>query len=163
VRALNIMGEKEAEEVGIPVHERSLYVRVDRGKGNMAPPSRATWIHLANVDLPNGDEVGVVEPWDHPGRGNSHTDAGTALERKAEDVYLLLLRRFASAGLPVSPKSGKSYAPLLFSREREAVDANLGKVPLERAQMRLFAAGRIRSMSEGSGGKRRHWIVEIGG
>ena len=39
-RMLNQMMEKDAEEVGIPEHERSTYFRVDRVKGNNAPPSQ---------------------------------------------------------------------------------------------------------------------------
>ena len=61
VRVLNVMNENEAQALSIPIHERTLYVRVDRGKGNFAPPGKAKWVHLVNVDLPNGDEVGVVE------------------------------------------------------------------------------------------------------
>jgi hypothetical protein len=160
VRVLNIMNDKEAEEIGIPAHERSLYVRVDRGKSNFAPPRKATWIHLANVDLPNGDEVGVVEPWDHPG-GAARTEAGTEREREAESIYLRLLRRAADAGNSVGPRPGKRYAPALFAEEQDAITAILGKVPLEKAQARLFAAGRIRTVREGSGGKALNCIVEV--
>ncbi len=55
---------------------RGTYFRVDRGKGNLAPPSSdaSTWFHLASVDLGNGgpeklnfgNSVGVVEAWQWP-------------------------------------------------------------------------------------------------
>jgi hypothetical protein len=49
-RTLNQMAEKDAEAVGIPEHERSAYFRVDRVKGNNAPPSKAVWRHFVNVE-----------------------------------------------------------------------------------------------------------------
>jgi hypothetical protein len=156
VRVLNIMSEKEAEEFAIPTHERSLYVRVDRGKGNFAPPKKATWIHLCNVDLPNGDEVGVVEPWQHPGGGGPRTEASVARERAAEDMYMHLVARLIAAGRTLSDVPGKNYAPAIFAKEREARDARIGKAALEEAQRRLFAAGRIRVIEEGRGGRSKH-------
>ena len=69
-RMLNQMMAKDAEEVGIPEHERGYYFRVDRVKGNN-PPSKAVWRRFVNVELPNTDEVGVVEPWDFPGQGEA--------------------------------------------------------------------------------------------
>jgi hypothetical protein len=88
------MSEREAEEFAIPPHERSLYVRVDRGKGNFAPPSKATWVHLASVDLPNGDEVGVVEPWNHPGPGGPRSEETVEAERRVDALYMLILADF---------------------------------------------------------------------
>ena len=61
-RVLNRLAEKEASEFGIQKDERRSYIRVDNGKGNLAPTEKATWIHLKSVRLPNGDSVGVVEP-----------------------------------------------------------------------------------------------------
>lgn len=81
-RVLNGMTKDEAEKAGVEL--RGTYFRVDRGKGNLAPPSTdaSTWYHLASVDLGNGrplmvggkatgarldgDSVGVVEPWQWP-------------------------------------------------------------------------------------------------
>ena len=52
-------------------HERSACIRMDKGKVNIAPPSRkAAWFHLVGVRLgneneiyPHGDEVQAIEPW----------------------------------------------------------------------------------------------------
>lgn len=81
-RVLNQMTKEEAERAG--VETRGVYFRVDRGKGNLSPPSTdaSTWYHLASVDLENGravkvrgvetgirldsDSVGVVTPWEWP-------------------------------------------------------------------------------------------------
>jgi hypothetical protein len=158
VRVLNIMSEKEAEEFAIPVHERSLYVRVDRAKGNFAPPSKATWIHLANVDLPNSDEVGVVEPWEHPGGGGPRTEAMAVAEKRHEDVFMQILGRFCATDRTASDLTGKNYAPLLFAKEREAKSARVGRAALEDAMRRLFASGQIRVSVVGTGGRAKHRI-----
>lgn len=70
-RVLNQMTREEAERAG--VETRGTYFRVDRGKGNLSPPSTdaSDWFHLASVDLENGragasDSVGVVTPWQWP-------------------------------------------------------------------------------------------------
>jgi len=61
VRMLNFMPKTEAEMAGIPDLERTSYFRVDRVKANNSPPAKAaTWRKFVNVDLPNGDEVGVA-------------------------------------------------------------------------------------------------------
>jgi hypothetical protein len=64
VRVLNRMTKQQAEEHKIS--EPRFYFRADTGKANLAPPEVATWHKIVNVDLPNGDAVGVVTPWDYP-------------------------------------------------------------------------------------------------
>ena len=74
IYTLTRMTEEEAKAFSINPEERGLYVRLDSGKVNIAPPSReATWFRLVNVrlgngnaDYPNGDEVQTVEPWKPP-------------------------------------------------------------------------------------------------
>jgi len=64
-RVLNVMTRKEAARIGIK-NPRS-YFRVHQGKSNHSPPAEAsTWFHLVNVQLGNGDGVGVVTPWQWP-------------------------------------------------------------------------------------------------
>lgn len=67
------MSTSDAENLGIPAEDRRWYVRLDDAKGNMAPPpDGATWFRWQSVALFNGplgtdgDEVGVLEPWDAP-------------------------------------------------------------------------------------------------
>lgn len=67
------MSKKDAEELGIQDDERRWYVRVDDAKGNMtAPAENAEWFRRVGVALPNGpfggdgDEVGVLVPWEAP-------------------------------------------------------------------------------------------------
>jgi hypothetical protein len=72
VRILNRMTAQEAELPKIEPEERRHYLRVNRDKTNLAPPGKATWIHLASIELPNGDgdrpgdHVQAAEPWDYP-------------------------------------------------------------------------------------------------
>ena len=80
-RVLNQKTSKDAENFGVPEHERASYFRVDRVKGNKAPPSKAVWRHFVSVALMNEDEVcrGAVAPtrarrdYATTGRGRAHS------------------------------------------------------------------------------------------
>jgi hypothetical protein len=64
-RVLNPMSQDEANKAGI--ENRRLHFRVENGKANLVRPvDQATWYKLASVDLANGDDVGVVTPWEWP-------------------------------------------------------------------------------------------------
>jgi hypothetical protein len=74
VYTLTRMTEEEAKAFGISFAERNLYIRLDSGKVNIAPPSQeATWFKLIGVqlgngndDYPAGDEVQTVVRWQPP-------------------------------------------------------------------------------------------------
>ena len=72
VRVLNRMNLEEAELPKIASEDRRHYLRVSRDKTNLAPPGKAHWIHLIDVELPNsdgvdhGDHVQAAESWDYP-------------------------------------------------------------------------------------------------
>jgi hypothetical protein len=66
MRVLNIMSKAEADRVGIDDVDRLLHFRIDRGKANMVPPTAARWRKFIGVDIPNGDNVGVVTEWTYP-------------------------------------------------------------------------------------------------
>jgi RecA-family ATPase len=146
-RMLNHMTAKDAEAVSVPEHERTGYFRIDRVKGNNAPPCKAVWRRFVNVELPNTDEVGVVISWDYPGQGTPSAEM-TAADRKAEDVFIALLMRFTREGRTVSASAKGNYAPTLFSKEREAKDTQVSKAALIEAMRRLFEAKRIRVEQE---------------
>jgi AAA domain len=71
---LTRMTEEDAKAFGIPIEQCRLYVRLDSGKVNIAPPSeKATWFRLVGVQLgnatdeyPAGDNVQTVERWFPP-------------------------------------------------------------------------------------------------
>jgi hypothetical protein len=71
---LTRMTEEDAKAFGIAIEQCRLYVRLDSGKVNIAPPSeKATWFKLVGVQLgnendeyPAGDNVQTVERWYPP-------------------------------------------------------------------------------------------------
>lgn len=64
-RVMNRMTKEEGELAKIESHRR--YFRIDDGKANLAPPADKTaWRYIESVPLANGDNVGVVTPWNWP-------------------------------------------------------------------------------------------------
>jgi hypothetical protein len=71
---LTAMTEDEAKEFGIQEGHRKRYVRLDEGRGSMAPPAdKARWFELASVNLgngtdeyPDGDSVQAIAEWEPP-------------------------------------------------------------------------------------------------
>lgn len=59
------MSGSEAKALGIPDLERNRYVRLDDAKANQFLASgQAKWFKRTSVDLPNGEQVGVLVPSD---------------------------------------------------------------------------------------------------
>ena len=144
VRMLNVMSPKDAENAGLMELERTNYFRIDRAKANYSGPAKtAAWRQSVNVDLPNGDGVGVVVPWQFPGQDGAPSPQKLEAERKAEHVFLEVLRRLSLAGVFVNDR-GTHNAPHVFAKEREAKMAKVGKAALDAAMRRLFDKGRIR-------------------
>jgi RecA-family ATPase len=149
MRVLNHMGLGEAQRLGLTDLQRLSYVRVDRGKANTLPPAQhATWRKFENVELPNGDQVGVITPWTPPSADNP-SEEQLAAEAAAEAVFLLLLDRYTADGRYVTDKvtSTTRYAPKLFAVEkeaREALEPKTARVALARAMARLMENGCIR-------------------
>jgi hypothetical protein len=144
VRMLNFMSKQDAESAGLLEMERTTHFRIDRAKANYSAPSKiATWRKFVNVDLPNGDAVGVVVPWLFPGQDGTPSPEKAEFERKAEHVFLEILRRLTLAGRFVGER-GNHNAPHVFAREREAKSNKVGKTALGAAMVRLFDKGKIR-------------------
>jgi RecA-family ATPase len=152
-RVLNRMSDKEGAELGLPEFERSKYLRVDKAKGNYSPAAKAVWRKFENVELPNGDEVGVLAPWNYPGQGLSSAELAE-IARTAELVFLQLLHKFVLQGRGVSDKRQGSYAPKVFAKEPEAKTAKLSATRLENAMQRLFSAGKIKVEGSSKRGSR---------
>src|SRR5262249_35811788 len=106
-------------------------------------PKEATWRRFMNVTLANGDDVGVVAPWQFPGQDAPPSPQKLEAERKAEHVFLEILRRLSLAGVFVG-ETGPRNAPFTFAKEREARMAKVGKAALDAAMRRLFDQGKIR-------------------
>jgi hypothetical protein len=62
----NRMSKEEADAAGVQQADRGFYFRTQNDKANLAPPEAADWFRMNNVDLPNGDSVGVACPWQWP-------------------------------------------------------------------------------------------------
>lgn len=62
----NRMTEEEASAAGVPQDQKGFYFRTQNDKANLAPPENAEWFRMNNVDLANGDQVGVACPWTWP-------------------------------------------------------------------------------------------------
>lgn len=133
-----------------------LPVRVDRAKGNYSPAAAATWRQFINVSLPNGDDVGVVAPWNFPGQGEE-TPATVAAEQKAEQVFMLLLDKYTARGVSVSPNPSNKYAPTEFAEEKEAKTAKVSKAALKNAMNRLLNSRRIRTDEDDRGSRLVPW------
>jgi RecA-family ATPase len=157
-RMLNQMKEDDAGDSGIQEHERANYFRVDRVKANNAPAARALWRRFVNVDLPNGDEVGVVTLFNFPSQGAPSPEKAKA-EQDAENLFRTLLARLTLQGRVVSHSPGTNYAPLVFSLESEAKAAGIGKKALADAMRGLFAANRIRVEPTGKGGRNNRIVA----
>jgi RecA-family ATPase len=97
--------------------------------------------------------VYVVEP----GKG---TLDRLAAEAEIDQLFLTLLRRFTEQGRNVSDKKGTSFAPALFSAEPEANAIKATSKIIAEAMIRLFAAKKIRVLTEGPKSKQRTRIVE---
>jgi hypothetical protein len=140
MRVYNKMTSAEAQDGGVPLDARGLYLRVDRGKANYLPPAaKSTWFHLASVFLDNGDDVGTIEPWSYPGQ-----DGGSSIAKQAKNLFILLLLRSTQAGRGVTPANNSAdYAPKVFARQKEAKDAKISKRHFEEAMNDLLDAGRI--------------------
>jgi phage/plasmid primase-like uncharacterized protein len=62
----NRMTPEEAIALNVPDDERRFFFRIDNDKANLAPPDVSDWYRMNNVDLANGDSVGVACGWSPP-------------------------------------------------------------------------------------------------
>jgi RecA-family ATPase len=142
MRVLNPMSATDAAKIGVNELQRTLHFRIDRGKANYAPPAKsAVWRKFESVTLPNGDDVGVVTPWQFPDDGVLDFTEGAQEDNL---LFLVILDRFTAQGRWVNPTSGPTYAPHAFAKEPEARAAGATKHRLTAAMRRLFAAKHIR-------------------
>jgi RecA-family ATPase len=81
------------------------------------------------------------------------------VDQRAEQVFLSLLDRFTKEGRNVTDKPGTNYAPAMFGKEMEAIDAKFNKESMAGAMRRLFASNKIRVVTEGPRSKQRSRIA----
>jgi hypothetical protein len=109
-RILNRMAERDASDLALQEHERAKYFRVDKAKGNYSPAIKAVWRQFINVELPNGDDVGVVTPWNYPGQGEA-TPERQEQERTADFVFLGSVSKAASLASDQEGITRQEYLP----------------------------------------------------
>jgi AAA domain len=153
MRVLNQMSTSDARQLGFKDLERLSYVRVDIGKGNTtAPATTAVWRKFVSVDLPNGDNVGVLTEWAPPAEGEAPTGRQQEEQQRDEEIFLTILWRLRGEGTNVVRVGSHSYAPTVFADEPEAevicpgsrrAHSTTRKVAMKRAMDRLSKARRI--------------------
>jgi len=112
VYTLNVMTKDEAEKFGIKDEDRWAYVRMDKGKVNIVPPSRqAKWFNLIGVPIgnvsemyPHGDNVQAVEPWTPPDVMGGMSDA------EMEDILNRIEKGFPDGSRYTNSPSAKTRA-----------------------------------------------------
>jgi hypothetical protein len=105
VYTLTKMTQETAALFRLSEEERQITVRVDSAKVNIAPPSDTRWYRLLSIDVgyctdiyPEGDTVGVIEPWTPP-------DVFEGMTIAIMDLILDDIDREWQAGTPYSDHS----------------------------------------------------------
>jgi hypothetical protein len=144
-RVINIMAKDEAARNAIPEHERSLYFHVDVGKANNARPREPAWRRIHSIDLANGDNVGVVEPWNAPNSSAEGDPEVAERQKVVGELFLAFLDQFTLQGRMVNSKPrGEYHAPRLFAAQDEAKKGRFSVQDFTAAMDRLFKQRRIR-------------------
>jgi RecA-family ATPase len=85
-----------------------------------------------------------------------------AEERKIDDLFIDLLRRFTGQGRKVTDRRGPSYAPAKFAEQPDAKLAKVSSKAFAEAMERLLVAGKIKVLTEGPPSHPRTRLVEAG-
>jgi hypothetical protein len=121
-RALNRMTPAEAGAAGLKGDKaHRSYFRVDRDRGNMAPADAATWAHLVDVHLANGDHVAALERFDYPKPFDNVTTADMEAVRAEA-------RRANQAGNPymLAPQAKERWIGAAVAERLERLELDLG-------------------------------------
>tara|TARA_R110002074_G_scaffold262994_2_gene435133 strand:- start:17305 stop:18558 length:1254 start_codon:yes stop_codon:yes gene_type:complete len=78
----NRMTPEEAIKASVAPDQARFYFRTDNDKANLAPPEGAEWYRMNNVDLDNGDAVGVACSWQMPALFDGISVRSTMLMQK---------------------------------------------------------------------------------
>jgi hypothetical protein len=149
VRMLDLMTIEEADKAEVKEFERERHVKITPAKRNYsataAPPE---WIRIENIEIENGDDVGVVIPWTWPGHDPAAFEAAV---QRAEQVFIEVMPRLQKRGQRFSDKKGVNFAPKLLLKEPEAREARVNETALTEAMRRLIERGVIQIKVLGSG------------
>jgi hypothetical protein len=138
---LDLMSAAEADPAGVEEYTREQYVKVTPAKRNYsATGASPEWIRIQNLIISNGDDVGVVTPWEWPGRDPAAIEAAV---QRAERVFLEVAPRLIKSGKRLSNLNGKNYAPKLLAETPEAKEARVNEAVLTTAMERLLEYGKL--------------------
>jgi hypothetical protein len=121
-RVLNRMTPKDAEAAGIKgAKAYRSYFRIDHDRASMAPSEDASWAHLVDVYLANGDHVGALEYWEHPKPFDDVTTADIEAVRAEA-------RRADFAGTPylLAPQAKERWVGAAVAERLERLELDLG-------------------------------------
>jgi hypothetical protein len=93
---------------------------------------------LKNLIINNGDDVGVIGPWEWPGHDPAAFEAAV---QRAEGIFVDVLLRLRAGGQRLSNKKGINYAPKLMVQTPEAKEMRLNETILAEAMRRLIERG----------------------
>lgn len=112
VQTLFGMSEADAEQLGVRATDRHLYLRLDDAKANLGLiSSDAKWFQRIGVELPNGDEVGVLVP--HSFAANHETSSTATV---IEILKLIDERWREKEPFSASAQSDRYVVPVMTQR-----------------------------------------------
>src|SRR3984885_316942 len=154
VRMLDLMTVDEAQKVGVEEYQRERHVKVTPAKRNYSATSApAQWIRIENLIIANGDDVGVVSPWEWPGHGPAAFEAAV---QRAEIVFIEVMVQLKKRGKRLSDKRGVNFAPKLIAETPEAKEMRVNESVLLEAMGRLIESGRLEVFDGYKDGKPVH-------
>jgi RecA-family ATPase len=121
-------------------------------KNNYGPVSET--ILLRWRDGVYGAEPGTLDP-----KSAEQVLNRLELEAKVDELFLTLLQRFTEQGRNVSDKQSPTYAPTQFVTQPEAKAGKITTNMFAEAMERLFAAHKIKVVTEGPPSRRRTRIL----
>lgn len=101
----NRMTKDEGERAGIAPEQVGFHFRTANDKANLAPPEAADWHRMNNVDLPNGDKVGVACSWEWP-----DAFAGVTTSK-----LIAVQRKISTGAYRRDPRAGDAWAGVVVA------------------------------------------------
>lgn len=122
--------EQDCIDAGIPTKNRREFVRIDSGKRSYSPPGEDTqWMQWRSIKLWNGDEVGVLVPYDVTGKAK---DASSSLAGLLIDS----IKNRGSASMPMTEALGiLQLDPILAKEDRSVLKNRLERLLQEPVQV----------------------------
>jgi len=146
----NRMTKEEGERAGIAPEFRGFYFRTQNDKANLAPPEGADWMRMNNVDLPNGDSVGVACPWQWP-------DAFDGVST----WHLKQVQQRVAQGRFRKDVQSKQWVGLVVA-EVCNIDAEKGRGRIKDILKQWLATDMLREVEDMDEARRPKWFVEVG-